>query len=219
MQSDPVTKTAEFMKAKFAKDPTGHDWWHLYRVWQVAKYIASKEKTVDMTVVELAALLHDIADWKFQGGDDKAGPKEARAWLKKIGTDETTINEVAYIVEHISFKAGINKHTMETLEGKIVQDADRLDAMGAIGIARVFAAGASFGRVIYDPSVKLRQYKSLKDRYKNMGNDTSLNHFYEKLLLLKDRMNTKTGRKMAQHRHKYMENYLKEFYAEWDSKL
>lgn len=129
------------------------------------------------------------------------------------------IDQVVYIVKNVSFKAGTNRHTMKTIEGKIVQDADRLDAMGAIGIARVFATGAFFGRAIYDPHVKLKKYTSLKDRYKNMGNDTSINHFYEKLLLIKDFMNTKAGSRLAQHRHGYMEDYLKEFYAEWEGEV
>jgi uncharacterized protein len=221
MQSrELVSKTADFIKKKFTGEGTGHDWWHLYRVWQLSRRIAQEEKgSPRMVVVELAALLHDIADWKFNGGDDKVGPKEARKWLESLNADEETIKQVVYIVENISFKSGLNRHQMQTIEGKIVQDADRLDAIGAVGIARCFATGGSFGRPIYDPSVKLRKYKSLKERYDNIANDTTLNHFYEKLLLLKDMMNTESGSKLAQHRHEYMENYLKEFYLEWEGKV
>lgn len=214
-----IAKTADFVKKKLSQDSTGHDWWHVYRVWQLSKHIASKEKGVNMLVVELAALLHDIADWKFHGGDEEIGAQITRKWLRDLRIEDSIIEQVSYIVRHISFKSGLNKNAMKTLEGKIVQDADRIDAMGAIGIARVFATGSSLGRVIYDPAIKLKEYSSLEERLKDMSNDTSINHFYEKLLLLKDLMNTETGRQIAIHRHKFMEDYLEEFYAEWDGKL
>jgi uncharacterized protein len=213
---DPVSETAEFVKEKFANDSTGHDWWHLYRVWTMAKRIAEEEKGANMLVVELAALLHDIADWKFHDGDSGVGPTAAREWLKNINTDEENIDQVVYIIKHISFKGGFDEHKMQTLEGKIVQDADRLDALGAIGLARLFATGAKLGKIIHDPS---KEYTSFEEYYKNISKNTMINHFYEKLLLLKDKMNTKTGKKIALHRHEYMERYLEEFYAEWDGKL
>jgi uncharacterized protein len=212
-----VAKTAEFMKQKFAEDPTGHDWWHLYRVWHLAKHIASKEKGADMLVVELAALLHDIADHKFHGGDMEIGATEAGKWLRKIKVDQKTIEHVQEIVRNISFK-GVN-HTIEltTLEGHIVHDADKLDAMGAIGIARAMVFGGAHGRLIYSPDIPIMEDYVFEKT--NAANSTGIHHFYEKLLLLKDRMFTKTGKQMAIHRHKFMEDYLKEFYAEWDGKI
>jgi uncharacterized protein len=214
-----VNKTAEFVKEKFAAEGSGHDWWHLYRVWQLSKSIAKKEKAADMLVVELAALLHDIADWKFHNGDEEAGPKAARKWLEKLSLDENTIERVVYIVRYISFKGGVNRHSMETLEGRIVQDADRLDAIGAIGVARVFAFGGSLNRPIHDPNESPKAYDNFEMFKKNLTKGSSINHFYEKLLLLKDRMNTKTGKAMAEHRHKYMEQFLDEFYSEWEGKI
>lgn len=211
-----ISKTADFMKAKFAADSTGHDWWHLYRVWQLSKHIASKEKGSDILVVELAALLHDIADWKFHD-DEEAGPNAAGRWLESLKVDKKTIAHVENIVRHISFKGANVKNKLSTLEGYIVSDADKLDAIGAIGIARAFAYGGSDNRIMYDPDRKPKHHESFEE-YKNDKSDT-INHFYEKLLLLKDRMYTKTGKQIAIHRHKYMENYLKEFYAEWDGKL
>jgi len=212
-----VSKTVAFVKEKFEHDSTGHDWWHLYRVWQLSKHIAAKENGANLEVVELGALLHDIADFKFHDGDLSAGPKAAREWLTSIGASETTIKAVCHIVENVSFKGADAKNKMRSLEGKIVQDADRLDAIGAIGLARLFAYAGSNGNLIYHPDIKPRTFKDHKE-YVNYKT-TSINHFYEKLLLLKDRMNTKTGRAMAKHRHKILEDYLQEFYAEWDGKL
>jgi len=216
---ESISKTVEFVRKKFEKEGSGHDWWHIYRVWQLSKHIAVKEKDVNITVAELAALLHDIADWKFHNGDEEAGPNAAKKWLKSIDADSKTIEQVVYIVKHISFKGGTNKHFMETIEGKIVQDADRLDAMGAIGIARAFAFGGHLNRTIHEPGENPKNYKDFDSFKKNLTKGSSINHFYEKLLLLKDRMNTETGKKMADHRHKYMEDFLEEFYAEWEGKL
>jgi uncharacterized protein len=214
---DLINKTAEFIKQKFEKECTGHDWWHIYRVWQLSKNIASKEKGADMLVVELAALLHDIADHKFHGGDMEIGATEARRWLVQIKADEETTKHVAEIVRHISFISADTKSQLKTLEGWIVHDADKLDAIGAIGIARVFSFGGAHGRLIYDPEQKpLDTYTyELSSKYKS----SAILHFYEKLLLLKGRMFTETGKRMAEHRHKFMEDYLEEFYAEWDGKL
>jgi len=212
-----IAKTAAFVKAKFSGEGSGHDWWHMYRVWQLAKHIGKAEKA-DMFEVELGALLHDIADWKFHDGDTEVGPRVAREWLESLGVDEPIIERTTYIVRHISFKGGTNKHVMETLPGKIVQDADRLDAIGAIGIARVFAFGGSHGRAMYDPGISPKDMKTFEEYKNSVKDNTSINHFYEKLLLLKDRLHTKTAQQIAEHRHKVLEDFLQEFYAEWEGK-
>jgi uncharacterized protein len=214
-----VNKTAKFVKKKFENEGSGHDWWHLYRVWTMSKRIAREESGANMLVVELAALLHDIADWKFHDGDEEAGPKAAQSWLESIKVNDEIIKKVVYIVKHISFKGGVKAHVMESIEGKIVQDADRLDAIGAIGIARVFAFGGNFSRPIHEPDEKPKDYNNFEMFKKNLTKGSSINHFYEKLLLLKNKMNTETGKKIAQHRHEFMEQYLKEFYAEWEGDL
>jgi uncharacterized protein len=213
-----ITKTAEFVKEKFKSEGSGHDWWHLYRVWQLAKHLAKEEKGAKLLVVELAALLHDIADWKFHGGDEEAGPIAARGWLESIHVDDEIMKQVVYIVKHVSFKGGVKANVMNSIEGKIVQDADRLDAIGAIGIARVFAFGGNFNRPIHEPNEKPKNYNDFEAFKKNLTKGSSINHFYEKLLLLKDKMNTESGKKIAQRRHEFMEKYLKEFYAEWEGK-
>jgi uncharacterized protein len=213
-----VQKTADFIEQKFAAEGSGHDWWHMYRVWQLAKTIAEQEKGADMFVVELGALLHDIADWKFHDGDPEAGPKAATAWLTEQKVSSEVIDQVVYIVRHISFKGGTNKHAMQTLEGKIVQDADRLDAIGAIGIARTFTFGGSHGRVMYDPNSAPQTFNSFEEFKASIKKGTTVNHFYEKLLLLKDGMHTTTAKKIAQSRHEYMEKFLDEFFAEWEGK-
>ena len=209
-----VTKTADFVKRKFEQDSTGHDWWHMFRVWRLAKHIAQQEEGVDLEVVELAALLHDIADFKFHGGDFEAGPKAARKWLSSIKVPEEKILHVEDIVRNISFKGAHVKNDLNTKEGQIVHDSDKLDAIGAIGIARVFAYGGSVGMNIHDP-----------DSSPLVGSDkvlvvtsSSVNHFHEKLLLLKDRMFTETGKRLAERRHSYMESFLEEFHHEWDGK-
>jgi uncharacterized protein len=216
--SELVSKTADFVKNQFEDESTGHDWWHLYRVWQLSKTIANTEKKqVNMLVVELAALLHDIADHKFHGGDTEIGAKEAGKWLKQLDTPEEVVNHVQDIVRNISFLGVNHKINLKTQEGQIVHDADKLDAMGAIGIARVFAFGGAHGRLIYSPDISLIEDYAFDKT--NAKNSTALHHFYEKLLLLKDRMFTETGKKMALQRHEYMESYLNEFYAEWDGKI
>lgn len=215
-ETDAVSKTAKFIKKKFADESTGHDWWHMYRVWRLSKQIASKEETSNMLVVELAALLHDIADWKFSE-DDEAGPKAARQWLESIKVNQDIINRVEDIVRNISFKGAKVDNKLSTLEGYIVHDADKLDAIGAVGVARAFAYGGHTGRVIYDPTRKPKLHDSFED-YKNDKTGT-INHFYDKLLLLKDKMLTETGRRMAISRHRYLEKFLEEFYEEWEGRL
>jgi len=210
-----IEKTAAYIKAKFDGEGSGHDWWHIYRVWQLAKHIAKIEGG-DMKLIELGALLHDIADFKFHGGDETMGGKVARAWLESMNADEKDISAIVHIVDNVSFKGLGEKSKMESLEGKIVQDADRLDALGAIGIARAFAYGGSKNRPIFDPGGKPHENKTFEE-YK-IGADSTLHHFYEKLLLLKDLMNTQTGKRMAEERHKYMYDFVKRFLAEWEAK-
>ena len=212
-----LEKTEAFAREKLAGDGSGHDWWHVVRVVNNAKAIAQKEGG-DLFVVELGALLHDIADWKFHDGDTTVGPKVTREWLASLDVDSAIIEQVAYIVAHISFRGGTNKHIMKTLEGKIVQDADRLDAVGAIGIARAFAFGGAANREMYNPEVSPKDYNSFASFRNAITDNTTINHFYEKLLLLKDKMNTKTGKELATERHEFMEQYLERFYAEWEGK-
>ncbi len=210
-----IKKTAEYAKKILEGEGSGHDWWHVYRVWQIAKEIGKTEKA-DMFVVELAALLHDIADYKLHGGDEEIGPKTAEKWLKKLSVEKKSSDQVVDIIRNINFKGAKVKHDIKALEGKIVFDADKLDAMGAIGIARTFAFGGHMDREIYNPNVKPYLHKSFEE-YKN-GKSHTINHFYEKLLLLKNIMHTKTAKKIAKRRHKYMEEYLEKFYKEWEGK-
>jgi uncharacterized protein len=209
-----INKTKVHLKAEFGKEGTGHDWWHIERVLNNAITIAKKEKSADIFIVQLGALLHDVADFKFHGGDDTIGGKVAAQWLKKISTDAVTIQKVVHIVDNVSFKGLGVKSKMESLEGKIVQDADRLDAIGALGIARAFAYGGYKERPIYNPEVAPKMHNNFSS-YKK-GSDSTINHFYEKILYVKNLMNTKAGKKMALQRHKFIEVYLKEFYAEWE---
>lgn len=208
-----IDQTVKFVKETLANAEGGHDWWHIYRVWQLAKKIASIEKT-NLLVVELGALLHDIADAKFNDGDESIGPKKAREFLQSISVEEEIITHVENIIQHISFKGGNFEQAFNSTELAVVQDADRLDAMGAIGIARTFNYGGFKNRAIYNPNIQPNLSMN-KEEYKNSTAPT-INHFYEKLLLLKDRMNTATGKAMATHRHNYMEQFLEEFYKEWE---
>lgn len=212
-----IQKTKGYVEDKFKGEGTGHDWWHMYRVWRLSIRIAATEKDADMFVVELGALLHDIADWKFHDGDMEAGPKAARTWLESLEVGEETILKIEHIIGNVSFRGAKVKQSMESIEGKIVSDADKLDAVGAIGIARTFAYGGSHNTPIYDPNIKPVQHKSFED-YKNSKSHT-INHFYEKLLLLKDKLYTKTAKEIAAHRHKVMEQFLDEFYKEWEGEL
>ncbi len=211
-----IAKTETFVKEMLGDDTTGHDWAHIQRVFVLSKRIAENEPAADRQIVELGALLHDIADWKFHNGDLEAGPNAATKWLESQSTDQEIIDKVVYIVRHISYRGGTNKHAMQTLEGKIVQDADRLDAMGAIGIARTFTFGGSRSRTMYDPAIQPRRHTSFEEYRQVIQNDTTINHFYDKLLLLKDGMHTKTARQLAGHRHDVMKQFLDEFYKEWN---
>lgn len=206
-----IKETAAYARRTLGREATGHDWLHVERVWRTARRLG-RGSGADMFVVELAALLHDIADWKFHGGDASAGPKKAAAWLRRLGVDAGTVRHVAAIIAESSFKGAKVRNRIATLEGRIMQDADRLDALGAIGIARAFAYGGAKGRDIYDPSVKPVLHASAKAYSSSAG--PTINHFHEKLLLLKDRMNTPAGRRAAEARHRFMQAFLRRFAAE-----
>lgn len=210
-----IDKTREYVKSRLEGEASGHDWWHIVRVCNTAEYIAEKEHA-DIFVVQLAALLHDIADWKFNGGSVDVGADMAGKWLESLQVPQDIVNKVKKIVRTISFKGGTADSRQDTIEGKAVQDADRLDAIGAIGIARTFAYGGFKGREMYNPEVKPKTYKDFEEYKKSTG--TTINHFYEKLLLLKDLMNTETGKAIAEERHAFMEMYLNQFFREWDCK-
>lgn len=207
-----VEQTKGYVRQELEGESSGHDWWHIHRVYNNALTIAQTERA-DEPIVSLAALLHDIADYKLHDGDCDIGPKVARAWLERQGMDEPRITHVCKIIKDMSFKGAETASTMNTIEGKIVQDADRLDAIGAIGIARAFAVGGYMGREIYNPDVKPTMHKSF-DEYKASKSST-INHFHEKLLLLKDLMNTETAKKMADERHVFMIKFLEQFHKEW----
>jgi uncharacterized protein len=210
-----IAKTITFVKNKLKNAEGGHDWFHILRVFNNARLIA-KNEAVDELVVSLGALLHDIADSKFYNGDETVGPSIATKFLKDLEVKDSVIAHVVNIIKHISFKGGNEAQTFTSPELDVVQDADRLDAIGAIGIARCFNYGGFKNRKLYDPAIA-PNLNMTKEEYKNSEAPT-INHFYEKLLLLKDRMNTKTGKEIAKQRHAFMENYLEQFYAEWNGK-
>ena len=208
-----IDNTILFVKQQLENAEGGHDWFHIERVYKNALLIAEGENC-DLTVVKLGALLHDIADSKFHGGDETVGPKTARTFLESQNVSEDIILHVIAIIENISFKGGNFEKKFNSKELEIVQDADRLDAIGAIGIARTFNYGGFKNRPLYNPNIQPNMNMN-KEEYKNSESPT-LNHFYEKLLLLKDKMNTETGKKIAQKRHDFMVTFLSQFYAEWD---
>lgn len=211
-----IDNTIIFVQETLKDAEGGHDWFHILRVLNNSKLIAETED-VDLLTVQLGALLHDIADSKFHNGDETIGPKVARAFLSTQDVEEEVIVHVINIIENISFKGGNTKQSFQSKELEVIQDADRLDALGAIGIARAFNYGGFKGRGLYDPEIK-PNLKMSKEEYKASTAPT-INHFYEKLLLLKDRMNTKTGKAIAEERHRYMKQFLDQFYAEWNGKL
>lgn len=208
-----IDKTILFVKDKLENAEGGHDWFHIERVYKNSLLIA-QEEDCDVTVVKLGALLHDIADSKFHDGDETVGPRTARTFLESENISEEVIAHVINIIENISFKGGNFEKKFSSKELDIVQDADRLDALGAIGIARCFNYGGFKNRALYNPEIPPK-FDMSKEEYKTSESPT-LNHFYEKLLLLKDKMNTPTGKKIAEARHQYMENFLSQFYAEWE---
>ena len=207
-----IKKTKDFVKEKLYGEGSGHDWFHIERVYNLSKFIAEKENA-DLFIVEMTSLLHDIDDWKFSKGTD-TNTTTTENFLASISVPKNDINKIISIIKTMSFKGGVVDSTQNSIEGKVVQDSDRLDAIGAIGIARTFAYGGSKGRQIYDPSINPIEFTSL-EQVKNAGNHT-VNHFYEKLLKLKDLMNTNTAKEIAEKRHKFMENFLEEFYSEWN---
>lgn len=213
---DIINQTIAFVKKTLSNAEGGHDWFHIERVYKNSLLIA-KTEPVNTFIVALGALLHDIADSKFHNGDETIGPKIAREFLFKNNVDSQIIEHVIRIIENISFKGGNESQKFKSPELDVVQDADRLDAIGAIGIARCFNYGGFKNRALFNPDIK-PNLNMTKEEYKS-SNSPTINHFYEKLLLLKDRMNTKTGKKIAFNRHAFMENYLEQFYAEWDGRI
>lgn len=215
MKKEKLLKETEiFVKSILGDDSSGHDWWHIHRVRTLSLMIARSEGA-DLFLVELAALLHDIDDWKLVGISN--GELKAKKWLQDCGITNPVVEKICAIIEGVSFKgAGVNTSTNDQ-ECKVLQDADRLDAMGAIGIARTFAYGGSRGRGIYDPGISPVMHADFENYKKS--NAPTINHFYEKLLLLKDQMQTNTGRIFAQQRHEFMIRFLDQFYAEWNGIL
>ena len=210
-----IAATIAFVKKELKNAEGGHDWFHIARVFKNSILI-SKDEKVDVFVVSLAALLHDIADPKFYNGDETVGPRVAIKFLKEQEVDEQIINHVVDIIKHISYKNSFNTASKKftSIELEVVQDADRLDAIGAIGIARCFNYGGYKNRALYDPEI-IPNLNMTKEQYKKSDAPT-INHFYEKLLLLKNKMNTASGKKIAAQRHTFMETYLQQFYNEWD---
>ena len=210
---DLINKTIAFAKEQLNDAEGGHDWFHIERVYKNALLIA-KDTHCDLVVVQLGALLHDIADSKFHNGDETIGPKTARLFLESENVSEGTIKHVVNIIENISYKGGNFDKKFSSVELDIVQDADRLDAIGAIGVARAFNYGGFKNRALYNPEIAPITNMT-KEEYKK-NNAPTINHFYEKLLLLKDKMNTETGKQIAAERHQFMETFLAQFYAEWE---
>ncbi|TYB78835.1 HD domain-containing protein [Bizionia myxarmorum] len=213
---ETINNTIDFVKKELKNAEGGHDWFHIERVYKNALLISKKEN-VDALVVALGALLHDIADSKFHNGDETIGPKKAREFLLKQNVDSERMEHVVQIIENISYSSELNPNkSFKSAELDVVQDADRLDALGAIGIARTFNYGGFKNRVLYDPEIK-PDLNMDTETYKKTDSPT-INHFYEKLLLLKDKMNTKTGKQIAEQRHQFLEQFLEQFYGEWEGK-
>lgn len=211
-QEKLVSATENFVKQHFATDSSGHDWWHIYRVRNMAIHLAEKEGG-DIFIIEMAALLHDLDDWKLGDGEDYSKTKK---WLSQIGLSQKEAEKIDCVIKQVSFKGAGVETKADCREAKIVQDADRLDAIGAIGIARTFAYGGHKGRLLYHPDIELQLHQNF-EAYKKTTAPT-INHFYEKLLLLKDRMNTKTAQEIAKERHRFMEDFLAQFFFEWNEK-
>jgi uncharacterized protein len=213
MSQSIIEKTEEFVKEKLKGESSGHDWYHIYRVKKVAEKIAEEEGADHFTCV-MAALLHDIADEKIAGSEEK-GIAEVKSWMESISVEQDYITHILNIISTMSFKGG-NNSTMQSLEGKVVQDADRLDALGAVGIGRTFAYSGAKGQLMYDPEIPVRE-KMTNEQYRN-EKSTAVNHFYEKLLKLKGKMNTSYAKKLADERHAFLESFLEQFFSEWEGK-
>ncbi|QNH63987.1 HD domain-containing protein [Hymenobacter sediminicola] len=214
LNTDLIARTADFVREKFLHEGSGHDWEHIRRVWQVARALAEETPEANPLITELGALLHDVADWKFHDGDEEAGPRAARAWLEGLQADEHVIRAVETIIREVSFK-GVGVPTpMSTVEGALVQDADRLDAIGAIGVARAFAYGGHKGRPLHDPDIPPVQHESFASYKQNVA--PTINHFYEKLLHLQERLHTPAAQRVAAQRHAFMETFLTQFLREWE---
>jgi uncharacterized protein len=211
-QKELVLATESFIKQHFASDSSGHDWWHIHRVRNMAVHLAKKEGG-DLFLIEMAALLHDLDDWKLGNGENTS---KTKSWLKQISINKKDADKIKQIIEQVSFKGAGVETKADSLEAQIVQDADRLDAIGAIGIARTFAYGGNKGRLLHHPDIEPQLHNSFEEYKKTTA--PTINHFYEKLLLLKDRMNTKAALKIAEERHAFMENFLAQFFLEWDCK-
>ena len=209
-----IQETILFVKETLAGAEGGHDWYHIERVWKTARYIRNREQAGDLRTIELAALLHDISDAKFNGGDDEQGSRMAGEFLLNQDLEQEMVEHIYTIIKHVSYKGGFAQDQISSIEFQIVQDADRLDAIGAVGIARAFNYGGFKNRPIHNPDMPLQKYKDSKQYH--LSDAPTINHFYEKLLKLKDLMNTSTGKKMAEERHEYMLRFLDQFYREWD---
>lgn len=213
--ADLVRQTYEYIREKQMGEASGHDWYHTLRVYKMAVRLAETQtEPVDGMVVELAALLHDIEDWKFHDGDEEAGPKAARAWLENCGAKEAVIEHITEIIRDLSYKGTEKKGEMATLEGRIVQDADRLDAVGAVGIARCFAYGGSAGHPFFDPEIPVRDTLTCEEYKDKAAKTSSVNHYFEKLFRLVDLYNTDEAKKIGRERHEYMKQYLERLLEE-----
>lgn len=211
-----IKNTEKYVRENLQDDPTSHDWWHIFRVWQNAKLIAKYAEGVNTFWIEMGALLHDSADFKFHKGNEDKALAEVKLWLESQGVNPGDIDAILHIIKNVSFMGAGVESQMQSQEGKIVQDADRLDAIGAIGIARAFGYGGKIGEAMYEPDLKPVLHKSAEE-YKN-HKGTIINHFYEKLLTLEEKMNTAEAKKIAHERHIFMEKYLEQFFQEWNGR-
>lgn len=216
-EQDTIDKTVEYVRQQLEGAEAGHDWWHIKRVWNNTRLLLLNEPDNNRLVCELAALLHDIADSKFHEGNEEIGPRKASDFLISIGVEDPIVKHVKAIIENMSYSTSLGGVSFHSKELEIVQDADRLDALGAIGIARAFHYGGFKNRLLYDPSIEPAVQQD-KTAYKNSQAPT-INHFYEKLLLLKSKMNTVTAKQIAEQRHQYMEGFLHQFFSEWDGEM
>ena len=213
-QKSILSATENYIRQTFETEGSGHDWWHIYRVWKLAVQI-QKNEGGDLFIIEMAALLHDLDDWKLKSGNHLEN--ETQQWLEKLEVTKVEQTKIIEVIQQVSFKgAGVETPALSA-EAKIVQDADRLDAIGAIGIARTFAYGGNKNRLIYNPEIKPEMHENF-EAYKNSTAPT-INHFYEKLLLLKERLNTDSAKEIAKGRHKFMEDFLQRFFEEWKGKI